>query len=68
MMNDPEYYEKFRYIDIINDYNMIIEERQKLYDNRSVTNRFIRARSVSIMKPAQKDNMTSSRSTRQELQ
>ena len=35
MMNDPEY---FRYIDTINDYNMIIEECQKLYDNTSVTN------------------------------
>ena len=26
MINDPEYYEKFRYIDTINDYNGVIEE------------------------------------------
>jgi hypothetical protein len=55
MMNDPEYFERWRYIDTINDYNSIIEECQKLYENTPVTNRFIRARSLSTMKRAQKE-------------
>jgi hypothetical protein len=57
MMNDPEYFEKFRYIDTINDYNMIIEKCQKLYDNTpaTVVNRFIRAKSLSTMKRAQRE-------------
>src|SRR5919198_6296724 len=59
MMNDPEYFEKFRYIDTINDYNSVIEKCQKLYDNTPVTNenRFIRAKSLSLstMKRAQKE-------------
>jgi hypothetical protein len=55
MMNDPEYWEKFRYINTINDYNLVIEECQKLYDNTPMTNRFIRARSLSTMKSAQKE-------------
>jgi hypothetical protein len=32
MMNDPEYFERWRYTDTINVYNRIIEELQKLYD------------------------------------
>jgi hypothetical protein len=55
MMNDPEYFEKWRFKDTINDYNLVIEECQKLYDNTPVTNRFIRARSLSTMKRAQKE-------------
>jgi hypothetical protein len=55
MMNDPEYFEKFRYIDTINDYNMIIEECQKLYDNTSVTNRFIRARILCGMRQSKRE-------------
>ena len=55
MMNDPEYFEKFRYIDSINDYNSVIEECQKLYDNTPVTNRFMRARCLSTMKRAQRE-------------
>jgi hypothetical protein len=31
-MKDPEYFEKWRYIDTISDYNSIIEGLQKLYD------------------------------------
>jgi hypothetical protein len=31
-MNDPEQFEKERYIDTINDYNSIIDEFQKLYE------------------------------------
>jgi hypothetical protein len=32
MMNDPEYFEIFRFKDTINDYNCIIEEFHKLYE------------------------------------
>lgn len=32
LMNDPDEFEKFRYIDSINVYNSVIEECQKLYD------------------------------------
>jgi hypothetical protein len=32
LMNDPYEFEKFRYIDSINDYSSVIEEYQKLYD------------------------------------
>jgi hypothetical protein len=44
IMNDPEYFEKFRYIDTINDYNMIIEQFQKLYDKAPVTDHLLRAK------------------------
>jgi hypothetical protein len=57
MINDPNEWEKFRYIDTINHYNRIIKECQKLYDNTPATaaNRFIRAISPNAMKRAQKD-------------
>jgi hypothetical protein len=55
MMNDPYEFEKFLYIDSINDYKSVIEECQKLYDNTPPSDRFIRARSVSTMKRAQKE-------------
>ena len=47
-MNDPEYFEKWRYTHTINDYNnLIIEEFQKLYDKTPATDRFARARILS---------------------
>jgi hypothetical protein len=54
MMNDPVYFEQWRFKDTIDDYNMVIGECQKLYYNTpaTVTNRFIRARSLSTMKHA----------------
>ena len=55
-MNDPEYFEKWRYVDTINDYNnLIIEEFQKLYDKTPVSDRFIRARILSEMKKSKTD-------------
>ena len=41
LMNDPEYFEKWRYIDTINDYNNLIAEFQKLYDQTPTTNHFL---------------------------
>jgi hypothetical protein len=55
MMNDPEYFEKFRYIDTINDYNMIIEEFQKSYEQTPVTQRYARARILSGMKQSKRE-------------
>ena len=37
LMNDPYEFEKWRYIDTINDYNNIIAEFQKLYDQTPTT-------------------------------
>ena len=47
LMNDPEYFERWRYIDSINVYNSIIEQFQKLYDKTPMTDRI--ARSVHQM-------------------
>jgi hypothetical protein len=49
-MNDPEYFERWRYTDNINAYNSIIEEFQKLYEQTPVTQRYARARIPSGMK------------------
>jgi hypothetical protein len=48
-MNDPNYFEKWRYIDTINDYSNIIEEFQKLYEQTPAADRyrFMRARILS---------------------
>jgi hypothetical protein len=54
MMNDPEYFEKWRFKDTINDYNMIIEEFQKSYEQTPVTQRYARARILSGMKRAKR--------------
>jgi hypothetical protein len=50
MMNDPNQWEKWRYIDTLYDYNNIIAELQKLYEQTPVTNRFIRARCLNGIK------------------
>ena len=74
MMNDPEYFEKWRYIDTINDYNSIIAEFQKLHEQTPVTQRYARARILSGLKKSKKDlaktrlNMRYLRNTRRELQ
>jgi hypothetical protein len=49
-MNDPEYFEKWRYMDTINDYSNLIAEFQKLYEQTPVTDRFMRSRIQSRMK------------------
>jgi hypothetical protein len=52
--DDPEYFEKWRYIDTINVYNIIIEEFQKLYDQTPITDHFAHARIISGMKQSKK--------------
>jgi hypothetical protein len=55
MMNDPAEWEKFRYKDAIDDYNMIIAECQKMYNMTPVPSRLIRARLLSTLKRAERD-------------
>jgi hypothetical protein len=55
MMNDPDYFEKWRFKDTINDYNMIIEEFQKSYEQTPVTQWYARARILSGMKRAKRE-------------
>jgi hypothetical protein len=66
MIHDPEaqkwYYdmakggwEKFRYIDTIDDYNMIIHEFEKSLERTPVTQRYTRARILSRMKRAKRE-------------
>jgi hypothetical protein len=54
MINDPDYWEEWRYIDTIDDYNMIIDEFQKSYEQTPVTQRYTRARILSGMKRAKR--------------
>jgi hypothetical protein len=66
MIHDPEVqkwyfhmakdgWEKFRYIDAIRDYNMIIEEFEKSYQQTPVTQRYTRVRILSGMKRAKRE-------------
>jgi hypothetical protein len=55
LMNDPEYFEKERYIDSINVYSSIIEEFQKLYDKTVVTDRFTHTRIQSGIKKSKRE-------------
>jgi len=66
-MNDPDYFEKWRFKDTINDYNSIIEEFQKLYEQTPTTQRYARARIQSGLKKS-KMNMRCLRNTKLELQ
>jgi hypothetical protein len=50
LMNDPEYFEKERYIDSINVYSSVIEEFQKLYEQTPAADRSARTRILSGMK------------------
>jgi hypothetical protein len=55
MMNDPEYFEKFRFKDTINDYNSIIEEFQKQYEQTPASDRFMRAKIISGLRQSKRD-------------
>jgi hypothetical protein len=48
-------WEKFRYIDTIRDYNMILDEFQKSYEQIPVTQRYARTRILSGMKRAKRE-------------
>ena len=73
-MNDSEYFERLRHVDTINDYNSIIAELQRLYDQTPASDRFIPARIQSGMKKSKRDlaktqlNIRYSRNTSLELQ
>jgi hypothetical protein len=58
LMNDPEYFEKWRYIDTINDYSNLIAEFQKLYDKTLAKDRFARARILSGIKQPKRLKLT----------
>jgi hypothetical protein len=48
LMNDPNQFEKERFLDSINVYSDIIEEFQKLYD-KTLTDRLTRAKILNGM-------------------
>lgn len=50
LMNDPAYYERWFYKDTINNYNMLLEEFTKHYEQTPVTQRLARARLRSVIK------------------
>jgi hypothetical protein len=74
LMNDPEQFEKERYIDSINVYDSIIEEFQKLYEKTPATDRLVRDEIIDGIKQSKRDlqkfrpNTRCSRNTRRELQ
>ena len=47
LVNDPNEFEKMRFIDTINYYNSLIAEVRKLYEQTPVTQRYARARILS---------------------
>jgi hypothetical protein len=55
LMNDPNPFEKWRYIDTINDYNSIIEGFEKLYEQTAATDRTARARILSGLKKSKRE-------------
>jgi hypothetical protein len=55
LMNDPEYYEQFRYKDTINNYNMLLGEFEKRYEQTPVTQRLTRATIRSAIKRAERE-------------
>jgi ElaB/YqjD/DUF883 family membrane-anchored ribosome-binding protein len=54
-MNDPNQFEKERYIDTINDYNNVIEELEKLYEQTPMIDHYMRARIQSGLKESKRE-------------
>ena len=54
-MNDPNQFEKERYIDSINVFNSIIEEFEKLYDKTPMTDRLTRDEILDGIKQSKRD-------------
>jgi hypothetical protein len=55
MMNDPDYYEQSRFKDTIDEYNNLIAESQKHYEQTPITNLFMRAKFKSVIRECKKD-------------
>jgi hypothetical protein len=55
LMNDPEYFERWRCTNTINDYSSIIEEFQKQYDSTPMTDRFACARLLNGLKQSKRE-------------
>jgi hypothetical protein len=54
-MNDPDQFEKDRFIDNINVFDDIIEEFQKLYEDTPATDRLARAEILDGMEQSKRD-------------
>jgi hypothetical protein len=54
LMNDPEYFERWRYTDNIEAYNSIIEF-QKLYEQTPATQQYARARILSGIRKSKRE-------------
>ena len=55
LMNDPNQFEKNRFIDSIHVFNGIIEEFQKLYEERPATDRLARDEILDGMQQSKRD-------------
>jgi hypothetical protein len=55
LLNDPNQFEKERYIDSINVYSSVIEEFQKLYEETPVTDRLTRVKILNGMKQSKRE-------------
>ncbi|MFL6343153.1 MAG: hypothetical protein ACJ72U_16605 [Nitrososphaeraceae archaeon] len=55
LLNDPNQFEKKRYIDSINVYSSVIEELEKLYEQTPAENRSALARILNGMKQSKKE-------------
>jgi hypothetical protein len=55
LINDPNQFEKERFIDSINVYNSIIEEFQKLYKKTPATDRLARAKILNGMEQSKRE-------------
>jgi hypothetical protein len=55
LLNDPNQFEKERYIDSINVYSRVIEELQKLYEQTPITQRYARARIQSGLNKSKRE-------------
>ena len=55
LMNDPKQFEKERFIDSINEFNRIIEEFQKLYEETPATDRLIRDEILNGIEQSKRD-------------
>ena len=55
LMNDPEYFEKERFIDSINVFNSINEEFQKLYEKTPASDRLTRVKILDGIEQSKRD-------------